>query len=91
MFTIGIVCGILYVWKKVLDTPRREEHIMDNKMLKHLKCKKEYGEWYYTVEPANGNDLVFPIYSLYNAEGEWVEDFGFYGDMKYYIETGIII
>jgi len=62
--------------------------------LKKLKCKKELGKWYYIkTEATISNDLDAPIWSLYRDEDgeDFVNDFGSYGDMKYYIETGIVL
>ena len=59
---------------------------------KKVKCKKKYGVWYYKViKPDVYNDLDGPLYELYNEKYEHQYDFGCYGDMKYYIETGIVI
>lgn len=66
---------------------------MEEKM-KKLKCKKEYGIYYYIKENPTGYgicDLRFPIYHLYNEEKEYINSFGYYNDMKYYLETGIVI
>lgn len=57
--------------------------------IKKLRCKKQYGEWYYNIE--SGGDLDGPIYHLYNSDLERVNTFAYYGDMKYYLETGIVI
>ena len=60
--------------------------------LKKLRCKKQYGVWFYRVEfPTWQNSLDAPIYKLYNAEREHVADFAYYGDMKIYVATGVII
>lgn len=57
--------------------------------LKKVKCKKEFGVWYYTIiKPNIYNDLDGPIYNLYDINGKNVNEFGCYGDMKYFIETG---
>lgn len=57
-----------------------------------LRCKKQHGTWYYQkITPDAINDLDAPIYSLYDANGDFVTEFGCYGDMKYYVETGIIL
>lgn len=57
--------------------------------MKKLRCKKEYGIWYY--KKVFSNDFDGPIYELYNDKLEIVFDFAYYSDMKYYIETGVII
>lgn len=57
--------------------------------MKKVKCKKEYGTWYYTK--LEDFDLDGPIYVLFDEEHERVTNFGCYSDMKYYIETGIIL
>lgn len=60
--------------------------------MKKLKCKKEFGVWYYDVDlPTIYNDLDAPIWNLYDKNGKFVNEFGCYGDMKYYVETDIII
>lgn len=62
--------------------------------MKRLRCKKEYGEWYYVKVKGEryGSCVVeFDTYELYNKDKEYVNTFGFYNDMKYYIETGIVI
>lgn len=57
-----------------------------------LKCKKQFGTWYYQkITPDRFDDLDAPIYNLYDGNGDFVAEFGSYGDMKYYVETGIIL
>lgn len=57
--------------------------------MKKLKCKKEFGTWYYKkIVPSMCAELDAPIYELYDANGTWVDNFGSYGDMKHYTETG---
>ena len=64
----------------------------EEKNLKKVRCKKQYGVWYYEiVKPNNYNDLDGPIYCLYDSDKNDVCSFLCYGDMKYYIETGILI
>ena len=64
---------------------------MISKIVK-LKCKAKFGTWYYQkFTPDYYNDLDAPIYNLYDGQGGFVAEFGCYGDMKYYVETGIII
>lgn len=59
------------------------------KDLKKVRCKKKYGTYFYDViKPSIYNDLDAPIYELYDLNGELINEFGAYGDMKYYIETG---
>lgn len=59
---------------------------------KKLRCRKELGVWYYTVEKASTyNDLDADVYTLYDANKKFVSNFAYYNDMKYYIETGVII
>jgi hypothetical protein len=53
--------------------------------MKKLKCKKEYGEWFY--RKITDYDLDAPIYELYDHNKVLVDNFGSYGDMKYYAET----
>lgn len=55
-----------------------------------LKCKKKYGNWYYKkIYPTYDNNLDAPIYVLQKEDKTDGGEFGSYGDMKYYIETGI--
>lgn len=57
-----------------------------------LKCKKQFGVWYYQkITPDSISDLDAPIYNLYDGNGDFVAEFGSYGDMKYYVETGVIL
>lgn len=59
---------------------------------KKLRCKKEFGVWYYQkITPDGISDLDAPIFNLYDASGGFVAEFGSYGDMKYYVENGIIL
>lgn len=57
--------------------------------MKKLRCKKEYGVWYY--RKYCGWDYDEPVWELYDEQGEYITSFGYYRDMKYYVETGIII
>lgn len=55
-----------------------------------LKCKKMFGVWYYTIEkPEKFGSCILdaPIYHLYDDNLKYVDVFGSYGDMKYYVET----
>jgi hypothetical protein len=57
-----------------------------------LRCKKEYGVFQYEkIVPSCYNDLDGTIYELYDENGNYINSFGSYGDMKYYVETGIIL
>ena len=57
-----------------------------------MKCKKQFGIWFYQkTTPSIYNDLDAPIYSLYNESQNFIAEFGSYGDMKYFIETGVIL
>ena len=60
--------------------------------MKKLRCKKEFGIWFYEKEnPNDYNDLDAPIYTLYDEQRNYICTFAYYNDMKYYLETGIII
>ena len=62
--------------------------------MKKLKCKKIYGVWYYEIEkPQKYGTCVLdaPVYHLYNDKKQYINVFGSYGDMKYFVETGKII
>lgn len=57
-----------------------------------LKVKKEFGEFYYNIIKANcTNELDADIYELYDKNHNFIANFGSYGDLKYYVETGIIL
>lgn len=57
--------------------------------MKKVKCKKQYGVWYYKkIMPNVYDDLDNPIYELYDSNQKLVSNFGSRGDMLYYIETG---
>ena len=53
--------------------------------MKRLKCKKIYGEWFY--RKVVNDDLDAPIYELYDDIKTFIEAFGSYGDMKYFVEN----
>lgn len=60
--------------------------------LKKVKCKAALGTWYYYKSmPTRYNDYDAPVYFLYDEYGVWQQNFGSHGDMKYFIETGIVI
>ena len=60
--------------------------------VKKLKCRKELGTWYYQkITPDAYSFLDATVYNLYDGIGDFVATFGSYGDMKYYVETGIIL
>ena len=57
-----------------------------------LRCKKQFGIWYYQkITPDRFSFLDGTVYNLYDGNGDFVATFGTYGDMKYYVETGIIL
>ena len=62
--------------------------------MKKLKCKKQFRIWYYKIikaEKYGTYAIEFNTYELYNSKQEFVNVFGSYGDLKYFIETGIIL
>lgn len=60
--------------------------------MKKVRAKKEYGTWYYNrIKADNMNCLDADVYELYDESQNFVTEFGSYGDMKYYIETGVIL
>lgn len=62
--------------------------------MKKLKCKKQFGTWYYKIIKAEKYGtcaIEFDTYELYNSKQEFVNVFGSYGDLKYFIETEIIL
>lgn len=57
-----------------------------------VRCKNQYGTWLYVIiKPSCWNDLDAPIYRLFDENEKFVNDFGSYGDMKTYIETGEVL
>jgi len=57
--------------------------------MKRLRVKKQFGEWLYVKTMTD--DLDAPIYDLYMVTEEgykFVNEFGSYGDMKTFVETG---
>ena len=59
--------------------------------LKKLRCKKQYGTWYYEKTYDEG-DKDFPLYYLYDEQGNEVNiTFPYYQGMKDYIETGEVM
>lgn len=57
--------------------------------MKKLRCKKQYGTWYYTKEvPSIYNDFDAPVYNLFDENQHPVMSFGCYDEMKFYVETG---
>lgn len=60
--------------------------------MKKVRCKKEYGIWYYKkIVPDCYNELDGTLYILCDSNGSEVAEFGTYWHMKHYIETGEII
>lgn len=60
--------------------------------MKRLKCKKWCGVYYYNkieADDINGLDApIYELYEVYNGEKYFVDNFGSYGDMKYFVEHG---
>lgn len=60
--------------------------------MKRLKCKKEFGVWHYeTITPAQDPELEAPTYELYDSNMVFQNTFGSYGDMIYFVKTGIVL
>ena len=60
--------------------------------MKRLRCKKEFGVWYYKkVMPDIYNDFDAPVWELYNDKKEFVVLCGFYYEMLYYVEYGDVL
>ncbi len=58
--------------------------------MKKLRCKKEMGTWFYEkINPSLDNELDAPIDILQKEDKTDGGEFGSYGDMKVFIETGI--
>lgn len=58
--------------------------------MKKVRCKKEYGIWYYKkILPNNNNDLNTAVYELYNDKTELVYTCSYYSSLIYYIQTGV--
>ena len=56
---------------------------------KKLRCQKKFGTWYY--KKVEGGDLDAPIYELYTEDKKFECTFGSYSDIKYYLETGVVL
>ena len=56
--------------------------------MKKVRCKKELGAWYYIKLGDEHGELDAPVFDLYDSNKNFVDEFGSYGDMKYYIENG---
>ena len=54
---------------------------------KKLRCKKEYGEWYYTSSKEWNDGWVTMIYTLYDNNKNFVNEFWGYSEMKEYVEN----
>lgn len=55
--------------------------------MKKLRCKKQFGTWYYEkIMPNDYNDLDGPIWELYDENKKFVGIAPFYSDMFYYAE-----
>ena len=62
--------------------------------MKKLKCKKQFGIWFYKIIKAERYGtcaIEFDTYELYNEKKEFVNTFGCYGDLKYFVEKGIVL
>ena len=62
--------------------------------MKKLKCKKQFGNWFYKIIKAEkyGSCVIdFNIYELYNDKQEIINVFSSYRDLKYFVETKIIL
>lgn len=62
--------------------------------MKKLKCKKQFGNWFYKIIKAEKYGRCateFDTYELYNDKQEFINVFGSYGDLKYFVETKIIL
>lgn len=57
--------------------------------MKKLRCRKEFGTWFY--KKLEHYDLDAPIYELYDKNEKFVNTFGSYNDMKYFVETGVVL
>lgn len=57
--------------------------------MKRLRCKSDYGVWYYKkVMPNDYNDLDEPIYEMYDENQKFVGTAGSYYEMFYYVMYG---
>lgn len=58
-------------------------------MLKKLRCKKEFGIWYYEkIMPNEYNDFDAPVWDLYDENKKYIGIAGSYNEMLYYVEHG---
>lgn len=62
--------------------------------MKKLKYKKQFGNWFYKIikpEKYGSCAIDFNICELYNDNQEITNVFGSYRDLKYFVETKIIL
>ena len=79
-------------YNKSMEIPRRVSGRKEKETMTKLRCKKEYGTWFYEKELATWqNGLDAPVYHLFDEDRKFAESFGSYGDMKYFVETGIVL
>lgn len=52
--------------------------------MKQVRVPKMYGVWFYEKEH-DDDDMEFAMYKLYDADGRYVESFGYYMEMVYFI------
>lgn len=56
--------------------------------VKRLRINEEYyGVWYYQ-RITDDTEFDAPIYNLYDADGEFVNEFGSLGDLRHFAKTG---
>ena len=59
---------------------------------KRLRCKRIYGIWFYRIiKPTYDNNLDANIIEAFRVDKKDGGEFGSYGDLKYYVETGKIL
>lgn len=56
--------------------------------VKQLRINEDkYGTWFYQ-KITDEYDFDAPIYNLYDADGNFVDEFGSLGDLRHYCKTG---
>lgn len=58
--------------------------------MKQIKTKNTI-YYYKKIKPSIYNDLDANIYELYDSNMKFINEFGSYGDLRYFIKTGLYL